>query len=170
MSPYLVSFRRDWDNLSDDTCYLSPDPEAQEHAGGKERDRQKPENEKTPIEKRAHESPAACAKVCEAAGLDLPWEELEKIENDVDRGHFIREHYDQRIAHDEDGGFRRDRSCYQWRYQKGQCCTSKSFRFGATKREGNDEDRWTSGWYVRGIKDWIEARGECTEVEWKEPY
>ncbi|EHK27156.1 glycosyltransferase family 31 protein [Trichoderma virens Gv29-8] len=127
-APKMVSFRKDWDNLSDDTCYIAPDEESQKKATQQQRDRQVKEGDKNVVQKYAHNSPAACAKVCEAA----------------------------------------DRKCFQWRFQKNVCCTAKSFKLGKPKKEKNDGDKWTSGWFVRGINDWIETKGECP-VEWKNP-
>lgn len=169
MAPYLVSVRRDWDNMSDDTCYIGPDDSDQDRAGDKEKGRQKPQNDKSPVEKNAHVSPAACAKVCESAGLDISEEEFSQLGNEVERGHFIRDQYLRRVEEDKDGNFRRDRSCFQWKYQKGACCTSKNFKLGAPKREEDAENRFTSGWYSKGINDWIEAKGECEEPDWREP-
>lgn len=170
MAPYLVSFRRDWDNMADDTCYIGPDDADQDRAGDKEKGRQKSQDDKNAVERNAHISPAACAKVCESAGLDIPEEEFTQLENDVERGHFIRERYLKRVEEDHDGGWRRDRSCFQWKYQKGTCCTSKSFKFGKPRHEDDDENRVTSGWYARGIKDWVDAKGDCEEPDWRKPF
>lgn len=170
MAPHLISFRRDWDNMAEDTCYIGPEDADQERTGDKERGRQKPQDDKNPIEKNAHVSPAACAKVCESAGLDISEEEFNKLDNDVARGHFIRDKYLKRVEEDKDGKFRKDRKCFQWKYKNGACCTSKNFKFGKPKKEEDDANRVTSGWYVRGINDWIETAGECEKPDWREPF
>lgn len=80
---------------------------------------------------------------------------------------------------------RKSRKCFQWRYRDGVCCTSRSFRLGAPRHatweereaakarpgdkggdRGEDDVRWHSGWHVDGIRDWVDAMGEC-EVKWK---
>lgn len=170
VAPHLVTLRRDWDNLSDETCYVGPAPEEQQRVGDRERERQKPQDQKNAVEAQAHVSSAACSKVCEAAGLDIDANEYGALPNDVDRGRYIRERYENRIVGDFDLGFRSQRSCFQWRYQNGACCTSNSIKLGTPKREDGDEKRWTSGWFVRGINDWVEARGTCNEIAWKVPY
>lgn len=165
----MIPFRLHWDNLSDDICYIGPDAEEQENAGEFEKGRQMKESEKNPVEKRAHISPANCAKVCEADGLDIPEDEFNDLENDVDRGHLIRELYQEKVDADASGDFRRSRKCFQWRYNQGACCTSRSFKLGKPRHEP-DEGKWSSGWFVRGINDWVQERGECTEVEWRTPF
>ncbi|KAI1812641.1 glycosyltransferase family 31 protein [Poronia punctata] len=137
--------REDWDNGSDDVCYLNPDPEAQERADGQARDRQKKEDEMSEIEKQAWKSPQDCEKVCE----------YELTEAD---------------AGDEEKQL--GRNCFQYRWHDEVCCTSRSFKFGQPKPEPTDDDtktRWTSGWYIKGISDWINAMGECKEPAWKTP-
>ncbi|KAG7118274.1 hypothetical protein HYQ44_005417 [Verticillium longisporum] len=68
-----------------------------------------------------------------------------------------------------------DRRCFQYRYHNGICCTSRSFKLGAPRREakGNKIDKptdvWHSGWHLQGIEDWIKAKGECDEPRWKIP-
>ncbi|KAK5987108.1 hypothetical protein PT974_11226 [Cladobotryum mycophilum] len=165
--PKLVSYRKDWDNLSDDTCYISPEDGVQEKAKDDVRKRQKKEEDKNVVERSAHNSAAACAKVCEADGLDVPEDEFESIETETGRSQLIRSLYQTKIKHDE--GFKKKRSCFQWRFQKGVCCTAKSFKLGTPKHEKNDADKWTSGWFVHGINDWIESQGECP-VDWKTPH
>lgn len=169
MSPHLVSLRPEWDNGSDDVCYIASDGESQDKADDKARDRQKPEHEKSFAEKKAHVSPAACAKVCEAAGLDISEEEYTGLTSDVERGQLIHRKYDGKVNSEKGDDFKRNRSCFQWNYHKGACCTSRSFKLGTPKRQSKDDDKWTSGWFVKGINDWINARGEC-DVEWKNPY
>ena len=156
----------DWDNLSDDTCYIGEDEEDQNRAGKDAKNRQKKEEEKNAIEKRAHMSPASCARVCEAARLDISDDEFNAIEHETERGNFVREKYEARRG---DEKFLKDRHCFQWRYHKGACCTAKSFKLGKPKKEDSADNKWTSGWFVKGIEDWVKARGECKEINWKEP-
>ncbi|KAF7549946.1 hypothetical protein G7046_g8176 [Stylonectria norvegica] len=164
-APNLVDHRLDWDNMSDDTCYVGPDASDQARTGDRERERQKPESEKNAIERRAHLSAAACAKVCQAAGLPLNDTIIDGLHTEADRDALIHSMYNTR-AGDED--FHRDRQCFQWRYQRGACCTASSFKLGAPKMEEHQDDRWMSGWFVNGINDWIAAKGDC-EPDWKVP-
>lgn len=68
---------------------------------------------------------------------------------------------------------RKSRQCFQWRYHDGVCCVGKSFRQGKPRRPswedreklGEDRARWHSGWHVSGIRDWVDAMGEC-EAQW----
>ncbi|KAI6784462.1 uncharacterized protein J7T54_006507 [Emericellopsis cladophorae] len=170
MAPHLTQFRRDWDNLSEDTCFIGPDEADQEYAGDMERSRQRLERDKNPVEKEAHKSPAACAKVCEADKLVIPEDEYAALPNDVDKGHYLRKKYDQRIEEDVDGAFQRGRTCFQWRYHQGACCTSQSFKLGKPRRGAIEEDRWTSGAFVKGIRQWIDATGECSGPNWRKPF
>ena len=165
MAPHLVNFRSSWDNLSDDVCYISHVDTAQVIAGEHEKSRQKEDKDKNAVERAAHESPASCARVCEAAGLDIRDDEYDRIESNVDKSKHIREKFE---AARKDQGFRKDRSCFQWRYNRGACCVSRSFKLGRPRREDKEEDKWTSGWFVNGIEDWIEARAQCEKVDWKE--
>lgn len=165
MAPHVVPFRDAWDNLSDDVCYISRDEEAQKRAGDHEKARQKPENEKNVVERHAHESPATCAKVCEAAGLEIDEYEYERIESNVDRGMHIQARLNER-RHDE--SFKKNRTCFQWRYNRGACCVSRSFRLGRPRREDREEGTWTSGWFLSGVDDWVDAWAQCDKVDWKE--
>ncbi|KAM0519480.1 hypothetical protein ACHAPE_003654 [Trichoderma viride] len=165
-APKMVQHRKDWDNLSDDTCYIGPDDESQKKAPHAAKDRQKKEEDKNAVQKNAHSSPAACAKVCESEGLDIPANQFEKLDTETDRSQLIRSKYDEKTG---DKGFKKDRKCFQWRFQKGVCCTSKSFKLGKPKREKEDKDKMTSGWFVRGINDWIETQGECP-LDWRNPH
>ncbi|KAG9249973.1 glycosyltransferase family 31 protein [Emericellopsis atlantica] len=169
MAPSLTQFRQDWDNLSDDTCFIGPHQVDQENAGDTEKSRQKLEREKTIVEKEAHKSPTACAKVCEADKLMIPEDEYLALSDDIKKDHYLQEKYEKRIREDVGGVFRRGRSCFQWRYHQGACCISQSFKLGMP-RHGAVEDEWTSGFFVKGIKQWIEARGECLHPDWREPY
>lgn len=166
MAPHIREHRLDWDNLADDTCYISPDPGAQERAGGHEKGRQKDELQKSVIEARAHLSPAACSKVCEAAGLDILESDLEGIKDEAERDTFVRNKYKQKLEEDPNWG--KDRHCFQWRYNRGICCTASSFKLGKPKYEEKVEERWMSGWFIDGINDWISAKGDC-KPEWRTP-
>ncbi|KAI0414351.1 hypothetical protein F5X98DRAFT_349337 [Xylaria grammica] len=145
IAPKMQKARENWDNGSDDVCYINLDPDAQERADGHSRGRQRKEEEMSEIEKEAWKSPENCAKVCES--------ELSAEDSD-------------------DKEKRLNRNCFQYRWHDEVCCTSKSFKFGEPKAKPADDDskaRWTSGWYMEGIKDWIDAMGECTEPAWKIP-
>ena len=169
VAPHLVDLRLDWDNMSEDTCYIGPSGEEQENAGEAEKWHQMPEEQKNTVERRAHLSPATCSKVCEADGIDIPDNEYVSFGNEVERGHFIQDRLEKKVFEDSSGDFRRSRSCFQWRYSHGVCCTSKSFKLGKPRREPGDA-KWTSGWFVRGIQDWVHESGNCNEVKWQTPY
>lgn len=145
IAPKMQKTRENWDNTSDDVCYLNPDPNAQERADGHARDRQKKDDEMSEIEKEAWKSPENCAKVCES-----------EISNE-----------------DSDNKEKRlNRNCFQYRWHDEVCCTSRSFKLGEPKPKPQNDDskaKWTSGWYMEGIQDWIDAMGECTEPAWKIP-
>lgn len=145
IAPKMKSIRKDWDNLSDDVCYINPDPSAQDRADGQARDRQKKDDEMSEIEKQAWRSPENCAKVCES---EIPEEDA----NNKDK--------------------KLTRSCFQYRWHDEVCCTARSFKLGEPKPAPEDDDeksRWTSGWYMKGINDWIGAMGECSKPAWKIP-
>lgn len=145
IAPKMRETRENWDNGSDDTCYISREPDAQERADGQARDRQKKEDDMSAIEKEAWKSPENCAKVCES---EIP----EEASNDKKK--------------------QRDRNCFQYRWHDEVCCTSKSFKLGEPKSKAAGDDpkaKWTSGWYKKGIQDWINAMGECKEPAWKIP-
>ncbi|KAI0206033.1 glycosyltransferase family 31 protein [Astrocystis sublimbata] len=146
IAPKMQDIREHWDNGSDDVCYINRDPEAQERAGGRAKDRQKKEDEMTDIEKEAWKSPENCAKVCET--------EI----SDGDSGNKEKQ---------------MERNCFQYRWHDEVCCTAKSFKLGEPKSKPSDENdqkaKWTSGWYMKGIHDWIEAVGECKKPAWKIP-
>lgn len=179
--------RKDWDNLSDDVCYINPDPSAQERADGHERGRQK--SDLTAVEKEAWKSPDHCARVCEDEDVpdddewELPPEQIlardpteeesaavssdtEKAEDTGPSDEAMREQWKTQIREKK-----KSRTCFQYRWHDEVCCTSRSFKLGAPKKKpGQDKskERWVSGWDLKGINDWIEAVGEC-EVEWKTP-
>ncbi|KAI8629851.1 glycosyltransferase family 31 protein [Xylariaceae sp. FL1651] len=141
IAPKMQDTRENWDNGSDDVCYINPDPDAQERADGQARERQKTEDEMSAIEKEAWKSPENCAKVCESEIL-----ESDSYDKDVTLG----------------------RSCFQYRWHDDVCCTAKSFKFGEPK-DDDSTTKWTSGWYLKGINDWIDATGKCTKPAWKTP-
>jgi hypothetical protein len=145
IAPKMQKTREDWDNLSDDVCYISPDPGAQERADGQARDRQKKEDEMSGIEKEAWKSPENCAKVCE---FEISEEDSNKKDKMLGR------------------------KCFQYRWHDEVCCTARSFKLGEPKLGFTNDDpktKWTSGWYLEGINDWIDAMGECKKPAWKIP-
>ncbi|KAF7547104.1 hypothetical protein G7Z17_g7949 [Cylindrodendrum hubeiense] len=162
-APHLVDRRDEWDNLSDDVCYIAPDETAQNEASDHQKSRQKDEKEKNAYERVAHLSPEHCSKVCVADGLRISQEDYDKMENDSEKFALAQSRYDERV---KDVNFNRDRQCFQWRYHKNACCVHKSFKLGTSKKESNAEDTWTSGWFEQGINNWIAAKGDC-EPEWK---
>lgn len=185
MAPKMQVSRSDWDNLSDDTCYVNPDPEAQERAEGFERDRQKEESEMSDIEKEAWKSWENCAKVCQS---EIP----EDDEIEFDAGIWGRNDDSPATASDTNAAEdtspsdqslrearqreltekRKNRQCFQYRWHEEVCCTSRSFKLGGPKAKpesGYNKHRWMSGWHLKGINDWIDAMGECKEPAWKEP-
>ncbi|KAI0534980.1 hypothetical protein GGR58DRAFT_480810 [Xylaria digitata] len=145
IAPKMKKTRENWDNASDDVCYINPDPDAQDRADGQARDRQRKQDEMSEVEKVAWKSPENCAKVCES----------EISANDAG-----------------DKEKRLNRNCFQYRWHDEVCCTSKSFKLGEPKSKPSDDNskaKWTSGWYLEGIQDWIDAMGECTKPAWKIP-
>ncbi len=184
MAPKMQVSRSDWDNLSDDVCYLNPDPEAQERAQDFERDRQKPESEMTDIEKDAWKSWENCAKVCES---EIPEDgEFEAAMSER------RDDDDPAKASDTDAAQdtspsdwsareawkkfmnekKKNRQCFQYRWHEEACCTSRSFRLGSPKAKpetGYTKHRWMSGWHLKGISDWIDVMGDCKDPAWKKP-
>uniref|UniRef100_A0A0B7JSB0 Glycosyltransferase family 31 protein n=1 Tax=Bionectria ochroleuca TaxID=29856 RepID=A0A0B7JSB0_BIOOC len=87
VEPHLAPTRQDWDNMSDDLCFIGADEKSQARASHKDRSRQKPEEEKT---------------------------------------------------------------------------------LGGPKAE--PQESWMSGWFVRGIEDWVATRGQCKGAEWRVPW
>ncbi|KAI2627328.1 glycosyltransferase family 31 protein [Hypomontagnella submonticulosa] len=183
--PKMQVLRQDWDNLSDDVCYLNPDPDAQQRADEHARGRQKKEDEMNEVEKEAWKSWENCAKVCEYQ--DEPDEEEWGLRGVVERDEDAPGRAnDTEMAEDSspsDAAAResrkkymnekkRNRSCFQYRWHDEVCCTAKSFKLGAPKMapdSGDSKDQWTSGWYLKGINDWIDAMGDCKKPAWKTP-
>ncbi|KAJ3534707.1 hypothetical protein NM208_g7434 [Fusarium decemcellulare] len=163
--PNLKDREDEWDNFSDDVCYIGAEPEAQAKATDHQKSRQKKQDQKSAVEQRAHQSEQHCAKVCEADNLGITPEEYLGRANDEERNALIKERYEQRK---DDKAFHESRRCFQWRYQKNVCCVARSFKNGKPRKEQKPEDKWTSGWFTRGINDWIAAKGEC-EPKWKMP-
>lgn len=62
IAPKMQDTRENWDNGSDDVCYVNRDPEAQERAGGQAKDRQKKEDEMSDIERRHGNHPRTAPK------------------------------------------------------------------------------------------------------------
>lgn len=181
--------RQDWDNLSDDVCYINPEPSAQARAGGHEKDRQKKKEEMTTIEMEAWKSAENCARVCEEEDVpdDDEWDpkqktvprgpdntesaatasDTEKAEDTGPSDEATREQRKQAL-----NDRKKKRTCFQYRWHDEVCCTAKSFKLGAPKAKPSQDkpnERWTSGWDLKGINDWIDAMGECKEVAWKTP-
>jgi hypothetical protein len=151
--------------MSDDLCFIGADEKSQARASHKDRSRQKPEEEKTVVERRAHMSPAACANICESQGLDVPEDEYNSLNSERMRGELLRTLYDER---QQDAAFHGNRTCFQWRYNRGACCVSRTFKLGGPKAE--PQESWMSGWFVRGIEDWVATRGQCKGAEWRVPW
>ncbi|KJZ78216.1 hypothetical protein HIM_02254 [Hirsutella minnesotensis 3608] len=173
VAPHMVAVRDNWDNLSDDVCYIGPDEYSQEAAGDYLRPLQRKEAEKSLLESEAHTSPGACAALCEASGLEVTVRDWIASEGEGDRARLLSRLYDERVASSGADDFKRSRSCFQWRYHEGVCCTSSSFKLGQTPRKNvragiNNVRAWKSGWFLRGINDWIDAKGECG-IEWRQP-
>lgn len=187
IAPKMQVRRKDWDNLSDDVCYINPNIDVQLRTDSLLLDRQKKFEEQNEIEKEAWKSPEHCSRVCK--DQDVPDEELEPGEKIVPRRDELT---DSATANDtekaEDTGpsdaaardawhkemleRKKNRTCFQYRWHDDVCCTSRSFKLGAPKSRPADDKpkaRWTSGWDLKGINDWIEATGDCTKVAWKTP-
>ena len=163
---HLKDYRQDWDNLSDDVCYIDQNPDILSRTEGTLKHRQKDPAQMTYIEKSAHLSATDCSRVCEYEGLDidanLPKDRPptpEELQEALRTGQRLHEH---------DNAFRLDRKCFQWRYHDGACCTSKSFKLGTPRHAGQNEMGWHSGWYMKGIEDWIKSKGGCKEVAWRQ--
>ncbi|KAH7247490.1 uncharacterized protein BKA55DRAFT_572003 [Fusarium redolens] len=162
--PNIKEKQDEWDNFSDDVCYIGVEPEAQNKASDHQKGRQKKEDQKNAVEQRAHHDEAHCAKVCEADGLGITNDEYFSLSNDEKRNALIKARYDLRK---DDKAFHGSRRCFQWRYHKNVCCIARSFKNGKPKKEEKPGEKWTSGWFVQGINDWIAAKGDC-EPKWKD--
>lgn len=164
--PHIAYFRKNWDNLSNGVCYISP--QDQNRVSPSIKSQQKPESEKNIVEKYAHRSAAACAKVCEAEGLDISDAEFSSLGTEMERGKFVREKYNEKAK--SNTLFKLNRRCFQWKYDRGVCCTSSTFSLGGPTEGAKDDvnDVVTSGWFVQGINDWVDTMGNCA-LDWKNP-
>ncbi|KAI0473248.1 glycosyltransferase family 31 protein [Xylariaceae sp. FL0804] len=183
IKPKMQISREDWDNLSDDVCYVNPDPDAPTDDWARERLRNM--DEWNDVEKEAWMSPDHCAKVC--ASDDTPDEEEWEIDEAFGhRRHEVAAANDTEAAEDSspsDAAAREarkklmrekklSRTCFQHRWHNDICCTSRSFKLGGPKTAPENPDsksKWSSGWYLKGIDDWIRAMGECEVPTWKMP-
>ncbi|EMT63694.1 hypothetical protein FOC4_g10013940 [Fusarium odoratissimum] len=163
-APQLEAEHDEWDNLSDDVCYIGFGPEAQGKATDHQKGRQRKENEKNAIEQHAHRSKEHCAMVCEAENLDISEDDYYNLKDDKERNEMIRTRYSQKKGNKE---WHTGRRCFQWRYHNNVCCIARSFKRGKPRKEQKPEEKWTSGWFVQGINDWIDAKGDCTP-KWKD--
>ncbi|KAL4725171.1 hypothetical protein ACLX1H_007317 [Fusarium chlamydosporum] len=164
-APNLEAEHDEWDNLSDDVCYIGFGPEAQGKASDHQKNRQRKEADKNAVEQQAHRSKEHCAKVCESEGLDISENDYYSLKDDNQRNKLIKDRYNQKRG---DKNWRGSRRCFQWRYHNNVCCVAKSFKRGKPRKEAKPAEKWTSGWFVQGINDWIDAKGDCTP-NWKDP-
>ncbi|KPM46289.1 hypothetical protein AK830_g373 [Neonectria ditissima] len=162
-APTLIPQRDDWDNLSDDVCFIAPDEVSQAEASDHQKGRQKSEDDKNPVERQAHLSQEHCSRVCVSEGLDISQEEYDSMDSDSERFALVHSRYERKS---EDKAWNQERHCFQWRYHGKACCIAKSFKLGKPRKEEKAEDKYTAGWFVDGINKWIEAKGDC-EPEWK---
>jgi hypothetical protein len=74
VAPHLRNYRPDWDNFSEDVCYISPDPFLRSKAAPSAIKHEKKPEQQTWVEENAHRSPYHCSKVCEYEGYkgELP--------------------------------------------------------------------------------------------------
>jgi hypothetical protein len=190
VGPKMTVQRQDWDNLSDDVCYINPDPDVQHRAEDHIRERQKKEEDMSDIEKVAWKSASHCSRVCEDEDVEDEdeWlakqkvvprvstdpekdaataQDTEKAEDSGPSDAAAREQWHKTMSERK-----KNRTCFQWRWHDEQCCTARSFKMGAPKakpeKSDNSKDKWVSGWDLKGINDWIDAMGEC-KVAWKTP-
>lgn len=166
MAPRQKYFRKEWDNYADDVCYIGSDSSSQGRASAGAKSRQKAEKDKNIVEKNAHRSAAACSKVCEAEGLDIPEKEYTAFRTETERGRYVRDKHAGRAK--GDAVFAVNRQCFQWKYQNGACCVGSTFRLGNPTEKLDKRNAMVSGWFVEGINDWIDGMGNC-ELDWKEP-
>lgn len=145
VAPNLVSRRPKWNNLAEQTCFATA------------------KDGETVIEKQAHESPEACARVCVAEGLEVDEEAYTKLETDEDRDWYLEQRFHRQSKNNDKPP---ERKCFQWRYKDNKCCISDNIRLGYPVR-AKDEGDATSGWFVEGIQQWVDAHGGCSDgTEW----
>lgn len=172
----LVDERAHWDNQADDICYADPDPSFRAKIDEKQKRRFKGEELMNAVERDAYKSRAHCARVCEYEGymdaeVEVDDDELALMKQDADAPRPKK----TVLRYTKSTRSPLDRRCFQWRYHQGICCTGRSFRLGAPRRdvEGNARDDpesiWHSGWHLDYINKWIKAKGECEAPRWKVP-
>ncbi|ORX96651.1 hypothetical protein BCR34DRAFT_179453 [Clohesyomyces aquaticus] len=61
------------------------------------------------------------------------------------------------------------KECLQWRWRREECLQGKVVRLGrkSEKREGKENEGWSSGWMVDRIRDAVKEWGQCEEPSWK---
>ncbi|KAM3521592.1 hypothetical protein MY4038_008977 [Beauveria bassiana] len=149
VAPNMVPRRPMWNNLAEQRCLA------------------KPEDGRNVIEKHAHKSVEACARVCLAEGLDVDAEAYEKLKTDDERDWYLRQRYRRQTASKP---ISNQRHCFSWRYREGKCCTSDSFKLGYPVGGAKKEPDATSGWFVEGIDRWIKDHGQCPDgTDWVTP-
>jgi len=86
VSPYLRNHRVDWDNHSEDVCYITPDEVLRRGAPQGAIEHEKKLELQTWVEKHAYRSPYHCSKVCEYEGygdqLLEPVQRMNGVEGD----------------------------------------------------------------------------------------
>lgn len=146
IAPNMEPRRPHWNNLAEQHCFSDGQG-------------------KNIIEKQAHESATACARVCVAEGLNIDEATYKALETDEDRDLYLQHRYRRQSMPARAA----KRQCFQWRYKEGKCCVSDSWRMGYPVKS-RDEDDATSGWFLEGIHDWIQADGQCTKgTQWVTP-
>ncbi|XWW96362.1 hypothetical protein V2A60_004336 [Cordyceps javanica] len=149
VAPNIVPRRPRWNNLAEQRCLAKPD------------------DGDNVVEKHAHESPEACARVCLAEGLSLDTHAYEGLKTDDERDWYLHQRY--RHQSSDPNKPSKERTCFSWRYRDGRCCTSDSFRLGYPVAAKKEPDA-TSGWFVDGINRWIHDHGQCPNgTEWVTP-
>lgn len=152
VAPNMVPRRPQWNNLADQHCMEKPED------GGD-----------NVIEKHAHESAEACARVCLAEGLAVDAEAYEKLKTDDERDWYLQQRYRRQAPTNKGSSTSKNRRCFSWRYREGKCCTSDSFRLGYPVAAKKEPDA-TSGWFVDGINRWIQEHGQCSSgTDWVTP-
>lgn len=190
VAPKMQTQRQNWDNLSDDICYINPDKEAQTRASEHERSRQKKNEEMTPTEREAWRSSTHCARVCGAEGGPtedklIPREETPPLDPNVKEGENT-EMADDRGNLEDSARITKSHApletvmnkrvktptCFQYRWHDEVCCTARSFKLGVPKPitvRDKEINKWVSGWDMKAISEWIGAMGECKHIAWKTP-